>query len=185
MKPYPKRLARAQLYLQRLIPESKLEYPLGGRIADLFWEREGIVFEVQCSPISAKEVRERNRDYSALGYQVVWILHDRRFGGKKPSSAELFLRSYPHYFTSLDREGRGAVYDRLEASCKEERLVVDFSKPMRAAERGHARLKRFPLYFSGDAIDLGLRVGRASPAEKRGSLYRRWLDFLVRRSCRG
>ena len=46
-----------------------------GRIADVAWTSQKIVFEVQCATITAEEVMERNPSYASVGYDVVWILH--------------------------------------------------------------------------------------------------------------
>ncbi|MGE5196370.1 MAG: competence protein CoiA, partial [Anaerolineae bacterium] len=62
---------QTQLFLKKCLPqeEAALEkiYPAIGRIADVAWEREKLVFEIQCSPISAEEVKSRTTDYRSLG----------------------------------------------------------------------------------------------------------------------
>lgn len=107
---------QVQRYLENILTESELEkpFPAINRIADVVWEREKLVIEVQCSPIKAEEVRERNRDYRSLGYEVVWILHDHRYNGLRVSAAEKELRDQPHYFTNMDSEGKGVIYDQYD-----------------------------------------------------------------------
>lgn len=105
-----------QISLQKMLaPEIILieqRFPTIGRIADVVWPAQKLIFEVQVSPISAAEVRERNRDYRQAGYRVVWILHDGRFNRPRITPAELQLRSSPHYFTNMNAFGKGFFYDQ-------------------------------------------------------------------------
>lgn len=87
-------LPRGECFLERRFPGIK-------RIADVVWEPRKIVFEVQCSGITAEEIASRNRDYFGVGYKVVWILHEKRFNKWKVSASERFLREHPHYFTKF------------------------------------------------------------------------------------
>lgn len=87
------------------------QFPEIFRIADAVHEELKIIFEIQCSPISSEEVQKRNQDYGTLGYQVLWIFHDQQFNQKKVSEAEYFLRG-AHYFTNMDKEGQGEIYDQ-------------------------------------------------------------------------
>src|SRR5262249_33589089 len=120
---------QTQKWLQNSLPhgESSLEYPFPsiGRIADVAWHPKKIVFEVQCSPITPHEVEARNRDYASIGYQVIWILHDVRYKQRWESAAEVFLRDHPHYYTNIDENGEGCVYDvvRLRNSELDRRLL--------------------------------------------------------------
>src|SRR5438128_1692203 len=65
----------AQLQLQKKFPQGilQIERPFLtiNRVADICWEKEKIVFEIQCSLIKPLEAEERIRDYRALGYEVV------------------------------------------------------------------------------------------------------------------
>src|SRR5438105_4635558 len=57
---------QVQLHLQSLLGEDcLLEHQMSeiNRIADVAWPTKKVVFEIQFSPISAQEVKERNRDY--------------------------------------------------------------------------------------------------------------------------
>jgi competence protein CoiA len=91
------------------IKESELEvsFPHVNRIADVVWKERKIVFEVQCSPISAEEVSARNRDYESQGFQVIWILYDKTFGKRRASAAEAFLVNETHYFSDTT-----TIYDQ-------------------------------------------------------------------------
>lgn len=109
---------QVQYFLEKMLlsEQCRLErhFPEIGRIADVAWEDEKIIFEVQCSSISKEEVESRNKDYQTLGYQVVWILHDKRFNRWKVSAAEMFLRTSPYYYTNMDSLGNGEIYDQID-----------------------------------------------------------------------
>jgi len=104
-------------FLQELpVGDSRLEhsFPAIRRIADVAWISKKLVFEIQCSPIPSQEVLARNRDYQQLGWKVVWILHDQRYNQVRLSAAEVALRSSPHFFSNMDRSGRGIIYDQFD-----------------------------------------------------------------------
>lgn len=106
---------QVQYFLQEHLPGSVLlekRFPELGRIADVVWEQERIIFEVQCSPITAAEVAERNRDYAREGYEVIWIFHEKSFNRKRITAAEHSLLHRPHYFSDIDAEGEGCIYDQ-------------------------------------------------------------------------
>ncbi len=106
---------QVQWRLQRMIGEDcRLECPFPSikRIADAVWISEKIIFEVQCSPITSSEVLQRNCDYASLGFRVVWLLHDSRYNQWRVSAAENALQRSPHYFTNIDRQGSGIIYDQ-------------------------------------------------------------------------
>ena len=69
-----------------------------------------------------EEVQARNRDYLSVGYEVIWILHEKRFNKQNLSAAELFLRSHPCYFTNIDKKGKGEIYDQFEVLKSSSRL---------------------------------------------------------------
>jgi len=164
---------QVQRILASLLPGSMLEkpFPEKGRIADLVWEQEKLVIEVQCSPLSLEEAKMRCRDYQDLGYQVVWVLHDKRFNQKMLSAAEDFLRRAADtssralcYFTNIDEQGIGEIYDQFEVIKKGKRyfkgppLRVDLSKPcfhpVKERENAPDILKQRPhFHFAGDLLD--------------------------------
>lgn len=158
-----------QLYIARMLPsgEACLEerFPAIGRIADVAWHQEKLIFEVQCSPIGAKEVAERNASYQSQGYQVVWILHERSFNQWRLTAAELFLCTHPHYYSNMGADGVGTIYDQWEWIDKGVRvntltpLPVDLAMPYRyisvAALQGHVAKERFSawaVHFAGDLL---------------------------------
>lgn len=152
------------------------------RIADVVWLPKKIAFEIQCSPITAEEVAARNRDYASVGFQVVWILHDRRYNQRNMSAMELFLHGKPHYFTNFDERGQGRIYDQFSVVQGAQRLhklaplpidprvfspfMADSPKLLSVGQgktdKGvqlaivNTRLGNWPGYFSGDLAALSL-----------------------------
>lgn len=164
-------LATQLLFIQRLPKgECFLEqaFPAVGRIADVVWESQKIVFEIQCSFITAAEVEARNRDYSSQGYQVVWILHDMRYNKSRLTAMELYLQGRPHYFTNMQSSGKGIVYDQfsiIRGTLRERRLqplpidlaalkILDSaaleSLPLYTVKQRH---RSWHQYFAGDLTD--------------------------------
>ena len=99
-------------------------FPQIGRIADVAWENKKMIFEVQYSPISLEEAQNRCRDYEKLGLIPIWVLHDRRFNKRSLSAAENFLRQRLCFFTNIDEEGKGLIYDQQE-------LIVGYKRVSR------------------------------------------------------
>ncbi len=89
-------------------------FPAISRVADVVWLPRRVVFEVQCSPISLREVLSRSEEYASQGFQVVWVLHEKNFNRDHLSPSEIFLRGQRSYFTNIDHLGRGEVYDQTE-----------------------------------------------------------------------
>jgi competence protein CoiA len=107
---------QVQLYLEKAIgTDCVLEHRLPeiNRIADALWTSRNIVFEVQCSGITKEELLQRNADYASQGLQVVWILHNNRYGKNKSSQAEEALVGQVYYYTDINHEGKGGIYDQL------------------------------------------------------------------------
>lgn len=164
-----------QSYLKHILPygECHLEcrFPEINRIADAVWEEQKIIFEVQCSAISLEEVKKRNQDYSSIGYQVVWILHDSKYNQQRVTPAEQWLVNSPHYFSNMDAEGRGIIYDQFSAVNKGVRsnvlepLSVNLENPIRIKQStSHAipilvleRMECWPIFFKGDLLDTCLQ----------------------------
>ncbi len=104
-------------FLRQLSPDDcqlEVRFPSIQRVADVAWPSQKIIFEIQYSPISGQEVLERNRDYQKAGWEVIWILHEERYNKTRLSSAEIALCSSPHFFTNMNREGKGILYDQFE-----------------------------------------------------------------------
>ncbi|MBU6445896.1 MAG: hypothetical protein KGQ49_00680 [Verrucomicrobia bacterium] len=177
----------AQLELQRLFPQGALhlEKPFLAidRVADLCWEREKIIFEIQCSQIAEKEVEARVRDYKTAGYDVVWLLDDRRFNRKQLRPAESFLRTLSTYFLSVRSM---EVYDQFEVFFegrrvrKGARLPVQLTRVFRAPQQPLS-FDQYPKqivqlnlcrHFYGDRLSRALRFPEAMLREK--ALEEQW-----------
>lgn len=160
---------QVQFCLNRLLPDSSLEcrFPEIKRIADLVWWPQKLIFEVQCSSIKAEEVEKRNSDYASLGFQVIWILHERKFNQWRVTAAENHLESFPHYFTDIDEDGNGVIYDQysiVKAGMRKKLLSplpIEISIPqkmdmMMALDEVSCvlktRLHHWKLHFKGDLI---------------------------------
>lgn len=163
------------LQLQRFfleqLPEGDCQmecrFPSIQRIADVVWWSEKIVFEIQCSPISAQELLERNRDYARLNFSVVWILHDSRFNQYTLSNAEFVLREFPHFFSNMNEKGEGIIYDQFDVWKEGKRCYRLPSLPIQISFLRRKqpykllwdspflkeRLKNWPIGFRGDLID--------------------------------
>lgn len=97
-------IASDEVRIERPFPEIK-------RIADIAWEKRKIIFEIQCSPITEQEVRNRNEDYQSIGWKLIWILSDKKFNKRKLSAAEAVLRLQTCYFSQWQNR---KVYDQCE-----------------------------------------------------------------------
>lgn len=206
-----------QMHLQSLLPEGECElecrFPKIDRIADVVWWPQKLIFEVQYSPISAEEVNERNADYRSQGFQVVWILHDHLYNQVKVSAAEQLLLDSPHYFTDINAEGIGQIYDHFAYVSKGMRKIVLPRMPVQMEHPQQVnkemlegmpksmmqRIKNWPVYFSGDLLDVCManprseeinayisrlfeaeQIWMSSLAVKRGMWIIRWLVKLQR-----
>lgn len=159
---------QVQSYLKNLFGEdSSLEHPFPevGRIADCVWHSQKLVFEVQCSSITQKEVAERNLDYASVGYRVVWILHDKLYNQSRLTAAELWLQNHPHYFTDMDADGKGSVYDQVVSMERGFRKILLKAVPVNLCEIYTAislplegllleRFVHWKMGFSGDWMHL-------------------------------
>lgn len=168
---------QVQYHLQNIIPsgESSLEerFPEINRIADVVWFPQKLIFEIQCSNITSEEIRNRNADYQKMGYRVVWILHDTQFNQLRVSEAELFLQETSFYFTNIDKDGNGLIYDQFSIINKGIRrprlspLKLDLAKPIKISDIEPSqlnphnipkivkqRLQSWPFAFEGDLTDL-------------------------------
>ncbi len=170
---------RAQLQLEKLFPPSilQLERPFIkiDRVADLCWENEKIIFEIQCSMIAEKEAQSRIRDYRSIGYQVIWLLDDRVFNKSVLRPAEAFLRSQASYFLDLKPGLFSDYYDQFEIFFEGKRikkgrkLWIDLQQPRRSPseypkdfpEQIMRRIPEQPTYFYRDRISVAMQSLKA------------------------
>ena len=144
-------------------------FPSIGRIADVAWLSKKIVFEIQCSAISAEEVLARNADYRKMGWSVVWILHDERYNQIRLSAAEIVLCNSTHYFTNMDSAGSGIIYDQfglVDEGLRKERLsplpidikaeagIIRGENPAYNLNLLNQRANNWSFSFSGDLMHL-------------------------------
>jgi len=136
------------------------------RIADVACMNTKKVFEIQYSPMPLEEAKQRCRDYETLGYQVIWILHDHYYNQKKIRPPEPYLRKKTCYFSNMDEEGNGMIYDQLEEiSGKRRRLKSDSVRVnLRKSHPSPPFLRHLylqnrtgPLYHEGDLVDSFLK----------------------------
>lgn len=180
-----------QYHLLKMLPlnEALLEcrFPSIQRIADVAWVTEKILFEVQYSPISRKEVLERIKDYNSVGWQVVWILHTKEFNKRKVTGAEMALEEHTHYFTDINEKGVGRIWDQLDIKERGLRLIgLEKRFPLLNMPKKSVGKRTFrpiwQVYFEGDLIDRP--PVRLPKKPKRAlfllELYNRLLDRLLK-----
>ena len=181
---------QVQQRLSRLIPHLVIEerFPDIGRVADAVWHDQRLVFEVQCSAITAEELQQRNSDYGGAGYAVIWIFHESRYNKRRLSEAEEALAGNCFY-TNIDAGGQGIIYDQLAYNNNGRRLLlapplaVDLSLPLplpslpRTAPRLLARRQH---HFAGDLFDdFVINSGAARYRRLRWLERRRYCAFLM------
>lgn len=172
---------QVQLYLKKLREYAEVEKHFSSiqRIADVVWEKDKLIFEIQCSPINSREVAARNYDYSKLGYTVIWILHDQTFNQRQWTAAEYLLQESTHYYTNIDEEGVGCIYDRWDLLKKSVRFSVWNHRPVNLAhfylwktlvadetypDWMKIRIKGWKFSFSGDFLEY---ISQLSEEERR------------------
>ena len=165
-----------QLQIQKLLTPKRvtIEHPFLTihRIADLIWEQEKIIFEIQCSKIEPFEAEKRIIDYGKMGYQVVWLLDDRLFNKRYLRPAEEFLRDHTAYYFSFARTGLSYFYDQLEIIIAKKRwkkscpIKVELSEPkykpalewpLEIPSQIQKRIATSSRYFFGDLIHRTIR----------------------------
>lgn len=164
---------RAQIQLQKLFPQGILQierpFPEIGRVADLCWEKEKIIFEIQCSPVSLQEAQSRIRDYRTFGFRVVWLLDDKRYNRRILRPSEEFLRRRSCYYIDIKQGLTSICYDQFEIQDgtrrlkRGRRLTIDLQKPIpvpnqvwekeRFPEQIHHLSQQCEIHFYGDRID--------------------------------
>lgn len=156
----------------------EVPFPSIGRIADVACKSSKIVYEIQYSPMSIQEAQSRISDYTAVGYTVIWILHDHTFNKRRLSPVEQFLRAHPCYYSNINELGDGVIYDQLHGSktrspvdLKKRFLLPDHKWPKELENRGRS----WPFYHAGDLLNLA----------RKGELYARNSPSLWKRLCEG
>lgn len=186
----PENKSRTHLALQHFLlealPVGKAEmerrFPEIGRIADVVWEEKKLLFEIQCSPMSRQEMLDRTKAYHSIGYQTIWILHERSYNKFRLTSLENAIQDIPHYFTNLSPGGEGVIYDQccyIKGAVRAKtwkRLPIDLSRPrsispeMQKANKVRLqmverRVNSWPLYFHLDLLSMDQGECDASECE--------------------
>lgn len=149
-----KALAPQEVWLERAFPQI-------GRIADCVWPNQKLIFEIQCSRVSPREILARNRDYQKIGYRVIWILHDRHYNRTFLTLEERILLTQTHYFTNINAFGTGEIYDQHSQIHLRRRVM---------------RGPRYPIILSS-IRDLK-QIPRHFPKERKRWLYSFGNDFF-------
>lgn len=186
---------RLQRYLHYLFEEeAEMEKPFPSirRIADIACLNSKKVYEVQYSPISLEEAKARCWDYESLGLTVIWILHEDHFQGRKSTPAEQFLQTKICYYTNMDQEGHGMIYDQIEGFGKR---PVNLRKCRVLTSRKwqdplQLRAQTWSCFHEGDFLDLALEGKFPFPKRpkkfftKAKDAYLALLHVLLARSCK-
>ncbi len=80
------------------------KFPSINRTADVVLMEEKRVIEIQTSLIGIGQMLQRTEDYKSIGFEVVWLLHDRVFLLKPPPLVTRFFSSQKAYFFSFHNE---------------------------------------------------------------------------------
>lgn len=134
------------------------------RVADICIESRKWIFEIQCSPISLNELVKRSHQYQSMGYTIFWILHEKSFLQDKQTEVERYLRFRPHFYTDINEEGKGTIFDahlhiergRQTILKKSEINLKKFTpfatKPNSPLPWVRARMALWPGYFENDCL---------------------------------
>ncbi|NDE63055.1 MAG: hypothetical protein EB053_01730 [Chlamydiae bacterium] len=82
--------------------EIELEKPFSkiGRVADLVFEKEKLVVEIQTSLIRVTEMLQRQEDYKKVGYSVLWLVHrDLFLKENRPLVTRFFYKKRAYAFS--------------------------------------------------------------------------------------
>ena len=127
--------------------------------------KEKIVFEVLSSQIPFNEIKKRVKDYSSIGFSVIWVLYDQVYNQIITCQSERYLRKYySTYFFSLAPNKEGFFYDQFEYFKGMQRLqrgpplVIKNFFPKRLLQiqknfPNFLKEKKSLIYLSGDIID--------------------------------
>lgn len=158
---------KIQKHLKEILPGAQMEktFPTISRIADIAHLPTKRIYEVQYSPMTLSEAKQRCKDYEGLGFQIIWLLHDHTFNKRRITPAEQFLRTKTCYYTNMNNSGEGIIYDELLSfgkrpiDLKKGCLVPSFPWPPPLLQRS----KSWPLYHEGDFFDLALKKQLIEP----------------------
>ncbi len=97
-----------QHFLKNAYGEKELfleqKFPSINRTADVVLMEEKRVIEIQTSLIGIPQMLRRTEDYKSIGFEVLWLLHDRVFLSKPTPLVTRFFSSQKAYFFSFHDE---------------------------------------------------------------------------------
>lgn len=175
--------------------EASLEvpFPTIQRVADVSWEKEGIVFEIQCSLLSLFEAQKRVLDYKKAGFDVVWILDDRTFNRRKATPAEEWIRTQGGLYLHFSRANLSCLYyDQFEVIFQGKRrgksrpYKANLSRPLRGLKSPPPLAPRCmkrdgSLFFQGDLLGRWAEKSLSPLEVSRWALQERLLSKQKRR----
>jgi hypothetical protein len=187
-----------QFKIRKLLDKTDvfLEHYFKNHRADVYWQSEKIVFEVQCSPISLKEAKKRSKDFEDLNIHLVWILHQKTFNKIHMSPSEEYLvKNKTVFYTNISQNGEGIIFDQEHALCFDQRVVksppveIDIASPLFTKYKKTLLFKNsincLPLYRRVRSYPLIWRkkfeIG-AFLLKQRGTFYYRYLKWKVKLS---
>jgi competence protein CoiA len=179
---------QTQIFIKKLFIDQNchMEYRFNSinRIADLYVEDLSLVIEIQCSFISLKEVQTRISDYAKLGLKVLWIFHEKKFNKKTKTPVEVFLKNQTYYYTNINNEGQGMIFDSYFFSKKRSIDLGCYLQFPRYLPKDFLLLKRrkkkLPFYFKGDLSFLVLNEKNHELIQKiKGYRSKKLLHFLI------
>lgn len=155
-------------------------------VADLVWHTQKIVFEIQCSPIDVSVLKARSTFYRSLGFDIIWVFHDKEFNRRFASPSELFARRETAYFTNINEAGIGIIYDQEEQFRLNRRIYrsakipIDISSPyLKGGLFACAGDHRLSPSYKKKRIFASIRQTGASFAEKLNHHYNKFLETLI------
>ncbi len=155
--------------------EMEKRFPQIDRIADVY--AGGTVYEIQYSPMSLIEAKERTQDYESIGLQIVWILHDHTYNQERLKDMERFLRSRVCYYASHNELGQGVIYDQLPRHPVNLARKHPLPKRLRWPESLRPRAQCWSFYHEGDLFDRALK-GHPFPKNRNPFSLKRLHDYL-------
>ena len=133
-------------------------------------------------PLTEKEGEMRVRDYKSGGYDVIWLLDDKRYNKRVVRPAEDYLRKGSAYYMTLRRGLSSEYYDQFEVFAegarvrKGRRMPIDL-RNIRRMPKVSFNEELFPKqivqlncarYFAGDRMDRALKNYTLSMQNWRG-----------------
>lgn len=140
------------------------------RIADVFWKKNNVIFEVQCSLISEIEVQKRIQDYESIGCHVIWLLDEKKFNLSR--MPKILKNSHRYFFQYYNKRilfyDQWEVWQRDRKRKKGKKLPIDLATIYKKSNYPSQwkkilpkqvlfRLDNQPFFFKGDLVHRSIR----------------------------